>query len=152
MTRDDIPAVAAIDRLCARPCWADETFAGELALEVAYYTVALVDGQIAGYFGSTVIPDEAHITTIGVHPDLRRKGVAEALLRDFLIHAIHAGCRRISLEVREGNAAALGLYRKLGFLPVGRRRAYYVDPDEDAIVLWIEDTSRESLRTVLAPG
>lgn len=149
MTRDDIPDVAAIDRLCARPCWAEETFAGELALDVAYYTVALVGGQIAGYFGSTVIPDEAHITTIGVHPDLRRRGVAEVLLRDFLTHAIRAGCRRVSLEVREGNIAALNLYQKLGFLAVGRRRGYYVDPDEDAVVLWIEDTSRESIRQLL---
>ena len=142
MSRDDVPAVAAIDRLCFACHWSEYTFQAEITNTVGYYRVAELDGRIVGYVGSHMILDEAHITTFGVQPELRRQGIGERLLADVLRQALRSGCRRVTLEVRAGSAGAQALYRKYGFLPVSRRRRYYPDNDEDAIVMWIEDTSR----------
>ncbi|MFN3648651.1 MAG: ribosomal protein S18-alanine N-acetyltransferase [Armatimonadota bacterium] len=149
MSPEDLEAVCAIDRRCFPEPWSRETFAGECASPVGYYRVAELEGRVAGYLGSQIIPDEAHVTTFGVAPELRRRGVGERLLADFLLAAVQAGCRRITLEVRASNRAAEQLYRKWGFAPVSRRRGYYTDNDEDAIVMWIEDTSRFGFRTML---
>ena len=95
-----------------------------------------------------MILDEAHVTTFGVDPEFRRRHVGERLLVDLIRYALRCGCRRITLEVRESNEAAQALYRKYGFAPVSRRRRYYPDNDEDAIVMWIEDTSRAGFRAL----
>lgn len=149
MTAEDLEAVCAIDRRCFPEPWSRETFAAECQSPVGYYRVAELNEGVGGYLGSQIIPDEAHVTTFGVAPELRRRGVGERLLADFLSAAVEAGCRRITLEVRETNHAAQQLYRKWGFAPVSRRRGYYTDNDEDAIVMWIEDTSRFGFRTML---
>ena len=149
MTFDDIPAVLAVDGRCAAPPWTLETFAGELRLPVSHYRLAEIDGSVVAYLGGYIIPDEAHLTTVGVLPELRRHGIAARLVAEFLLTAVADGCRRITLEVREGNAAARALYRRFGFTDVSRRRAYYELPAEDAVVMWIEDTTRESFRNAM---
>lgn len=149
MRREDVPAVCAVDRQCFVQPWSPETFEAELDTTVVYYRVAEAGGQVAGYLGSHVIQDEAHVTTFGVDPALRRRGIGERLMADFLRHAVRSDCLRITLEVRESNLAAQGLYRKFGFQPVSRRRRYYSDNDEDAVVMWIEDTTRLGFRTLL---
>lgn len=146
MQREDVPEVCAIDRLCFAVPWSDAAFAGEIQNAVGYYRVAEVDGRIVGYIGGQVVLDEAHVTTFGVHPESRRRGVGERLLVDLMRYALRCGCRRITLEVRERNVAAQALYRKYGFSPVSRRRRYYPDNDEDAIVMWIEDSTRMGFR------
>lgn len=148
MRPEDVDDVCAVDRLCF-PCpWSRETFEAEASSTVGWYRVAESAGRVVGYIGSHVILDEAHITTLGVHPELRRKRIAERLLADVLRHAVGAGARRITLEVRESNVEALALYRKYGFAPVSRRPRYYSDSDEDAVVMWIEDTTRIGFRTL----
>src|SRR5205085_10430405 len=89
--------------------------------------------------GAWSVMDEAHITTIGVHPDHRRHGIGERLFATLLEEAAERGVRRASLEVRESNRAAQSLYAKYGFVPIARRRRYYSDTGEDAIVMWVED-------------
>ena len=86
-----------------------------------------------------IVMDEAHITTIGVHPDYRRRGIGEQLFTALLEEARARGVRRATLEVRESNRGAQSLYAKYGFVPIARRRRYYSDTDEDAIVMWVED-------------
>jgi [ribosomal protein S18]-alanine N-acetyltransferase len=148
MFADDVPAVCEVDALCIRPPWAPETFAAEVSSTLCYYRVAEVEGRIVGYLGSHVIIDEAHVTTFGVHPDYRGRRIGERLLADMLSHAVRSGCERITLEVRAGNVEAQGLYRKYGFSPVSLRKRYYAD-EEDAVVMWIEDTTRAGFRTLL---
>jgi ribosomal-protein-alanine N-acetyltransferase len=148
MLLDDVPAVSAIDRLCFTVPWSPPTFTAELSNPVGYYRVAIVDETVVGYIGSHLILDEAHVTTFGVHPDTRRQRVGERLLADMLQASLRSGCRRVTLEVRETNEAAQRLYAKYGFAPVSRRHKYYPDTDEDAIVMWIEDTSRLGFRTL----
>ncbi|MCC2671247.1 MAG: alanine acetyltransferase [Armatimonadetes bacterium] len=150
MDTDDVPGVCAIDAQCCAEPWAADTFERESSNHIGYYRVAEQDGELLGYIGSQVILDEAHITTFGVRPELRRRGIGERLLADVLEYAVRSGVRRITLEVREGNTGALHLYRKYGFSPVSRRPRYYMDNNEDAIVMWIEDTSRLGFRTLLA--
>jgi [ribosomal protein S18]-alanine N-acetyltransferase len=147
MRLEDVPAVCAVDALCTEPPWSEDTFAAEVSCSVCYYLVAELAGEIVGYVGSHVIVDEAHVTTFGVRPGYRRRRIGERLLADVLSHALHCGCERVTLEVRAENAAAQALYRKYGFSPVSRRKSYYAD-GEDAVVMWIEDTSRAGFRAL----
>lgn len=149
MTLDDVPGVCAVDRECIRPPWSPATFEGEIKSTAACYLVAERDGEIVGYLGSNMILDEAHVTTLGVHPSARRQHVGERLLQALLHEAVRRKVRRVTLEVRERNIAAQALYRRYGFEPLSRRKRYYQDNDEDAIVMWIEDTSRCGFRQVL---
>lgn len=149
MRPDDVPLVSAIDHLCFPVPWSEEAFAYEVQAPVAYYRVAEVEEMPVGYIGSHVIMDEAHITTFGMHPEFRRQGIGERLLADVLRHAVAEGAQRITLEVRASNEAAQTLYRKWGFAPISRRKRYYTDNDEDAVVMWVDDTSGQSFRAVL---
>ncbi len=150
MTREDVPAVSAVDRLCFTLHWSENSFAAETTNTVGRYLVAELDGRIVGYIGAHVIMDEAHVTTFGVHPDCRRRGIGERLLVEMLRRAMDAGCRRVTLEVRESNLGAQALYRRYGFAPISRRRAYYSDDQEDAVVMWIDDMSRAGFRMLFA--
>jgi [ribosomal protein S18]-alanine N-acetyltransferase len=145
MDPDDVPAVCAVDRECMQPPWSQQAFAAECKSTAGYYRVAELDGEVVGYLGATMILDEAHITTFGVRTDARRRGIGERLLADTLREAIRRKVRRVTLEVREGNTPALALYRKYGFAPVSRRTRYYAD-DEDAVVMWVDDTARAAFR------
>ena len=154
MRRDDVPTVVAIDRHCSPLPWTDYAFVAELTNTIGCYLVAEAvapgeeRGTIIGFIGSQMIMDEAHVTTLGVTPEWRRQRVGERLFAALLEQAIARGCRRITLEVRERNHPAQALYRKYGFQPVSRRRAYYSDNNEDAIVMWIEDTTRLGFRNL----
>jgi ribosomal-protein-alanine N-acetyltransferase len=80
--------------------------------------------------------DEAHITTIGVDPDQRGRGLGELLLICMFDEAIERGANWLTLEVRVTNAAAQALYRKYGFTTHGTRKRYYSDNNEDALIMW----------------
>jgi len=148
MDPDDVPQVCAVDALCIPLPWSAETFLAELDTTIGYYRVAELDGRVVGYLGAQVVLDEAHVSTIGVDPAVRRQGIGERLLADALRYAVEHGCERVTLEVREGNVAAQALYRKYGFSPISRRPRYYTDNDEAAIVMWIEDTRRAGFRAL----
>jgi ribosomal-protein-alanine N-acetyltransferase len=90
---------------------------------------------VVGYAGYWFVVDEAHISTIAVHPEWRGLGVGEQLLVSLLSHALDLGAVAATLEVRVSNTPAQNLYRKYGFEPVGRRRRYYRDNGEDALLM-----------------
>ena len=93
------------------------------------------NGVVLGYAGLLVILDEGYITNVAVHPDFRRLGIASALLEAFERFGREKELSFLTLEVRNGNAPARGLYTKHGFEDVGRRRNYYEHPREDAIIM-----------------
>ena len=142
----DVDAVVALDKLCIPTPWSPDTFTRELSGEFNAYYVLELAGRLVAYLGGQMIFDEAHIFTLGVHPDYRREGRGEKLLLHFLRQAGPYGVVRVTLEVRESNTAASRLYEKWGFRPVGRRRRYYPDNQEDAIVMWIEDLRSTNLQ------
>jgi ribosomal-protein-alanine N-acetyltransferase len=102
--------------------------------------------SIVGYAGIWVMTDEAHITTIASHPDVRGKGIGEFLLVALIHRGMEIGARWMTLEVRASNAVAQNLYRKYTFKEMGVRRRYYSDNGEDALVMWTDALDSESFQ------
>jgi ribosomal-protein-alanine acetyltransferase len=121
--------------------WSRQSFVNELANPSGYYFVAIDPETTAlcGYSGFWLIGEEAHITTLAVHPTLRRRYIGELLLINDIEQAQNVGASWLTLEVRVSNVAAQNLYYKYGFKNLGTRRKYYQDNDEDALVLWAEN-------------
>lgn len=92
--------------------------------------------RIVGFAGMWTVYDEAHITTIGVDPDLRGHGLGEWLLVHLIDEAIKRRATWLTLEVRVSNEPAQALYRKYGFAVHGTRKRYYSDNNEDAHIMW----------------
>ncbi len=125
-TREDLPSLIQIERASfSNPHWQPEDFLRHDCV------VAEIDGRIAGFLVSReTVPSEREILNLAIAPAYRRVGIATALLKHQLNHKID-----YFLEVRESNAAAQALYRRIGFVEVGRRPNYYESPRERAIVM-----------------
>jgi ribosomal-protein-alanine N-acetyltransferase len=140
MTLDDLPAVMEIDRLSFALPWSERSFRFELTgNDAAHLLVAEMpvggEQRIAGFLGYWLLVDEMHISTLAVHPEMRGQGIGEQLLEAGLVQAWLQGAEMSTLEVRPSNKAAIALYSKYGFELVGRRRAYYQDNNEDALLM-----------------
>ena len=105
--------------------------------------------SIVGYAGIWVMTDEAHVTTIASHPELRGRGVGELLLVALIHRGMEIGARWMTLEVRASNAVAQNLYRKYTFKEMGVRRRYYSDNGEDALVMWTDALDSETFGDTL---
>ncbi|MEZ4540903.1 MAG: ribosomal protein S18-alanine N-acetyltransferase [Chloroflexota bacterium] len=143
MTVDDIPAVLEIDRLSFPSPATAQLYLNELTdNRLAHYQVLArrdPSGEtLAGYAGFWLIADEVHVSTIAVHPDERRRGRGEWLFLNLLLEACRLDPLLVTLEVRTSNMAAQGLYRKYRFQEVGRRRRYYHDTGEDALLMTVD--------------
>ena len=101
------------------------------------------NGRLLGFVAARQAADEAEILNIAVHRDFRRKGVASALLQAALDGFRRSAIARVFLELRESNLPARNLYNRHGFLPTGRRAAYYHDPTEDAVCMLRKLTDSE---------
>lgn len=135
MDRSTVPDVAAIERECFSQPWSENMLAEELYNDNASFIVAVADdGTVLGYAGLTVVLDEGYINNIAVKSQYRRMGVADALLGTF-IHFAEDHLAFLTLEVRASNDKAISLYTKNGFVQEGRRKDYYKDPKEDAIIM-----------------
>ena len=136
MTADHVAAVAELEKICfGTEAWSEKSVASELANQLSLWLVVLEEDAVAGYVGSQTVMDETDMMNVAVHPDHRRKGIAEALV-DALVEALkEKGSHCLTLEVRASNAPAIGLYEKLGFQQVGLRKNYYRNPKEDALIL-----------------
>jgi ribosomal-protein-alanine N-acetyltransferase len=136
MRVEDLPAVHEIERLSFTTPWPAHAYRTELeSNRLATYLVVRAEGAVVAYGGMWLMVDEAHITTFAVHPDWRRRKVAERLLLALLDVAAARHAREATLEVRLSNIAARRLYEKYGFRPVGIRPRYYTDDDEDALIM-----------------
>ena len=101
----------------------------------AHYTVAICDGKVVGYVGIVCVAVEGSITNIAVHPDYRNHGIATCLLDMILNFADENELEFVTLEVRESNINAIHLYEKFGFETVGKRKNYYSDNHEAALLM-----------------
>ena len=138
MDRSHLPQVAALERTCFSDPWSERLLEEELYNELISLVVAQgEDGTVLGYAAVQAVLDEGNLERIAVAPACRRQGVAEAILSAFIRFG-RANLAFLTLEVRESNRAAIGLYEKLGFRPVGRRKNYYTDVHEDAILMTLE--------------
>jgi [ribosomal protein S18]-alanine N-acetyltransferase len=140
MTLEDVPAVHEIDSLSFSLPWPENSFRFELTGNpVSRSWVAETGGRIAAMLVLWLIVDEAHIATLATHPDFRRQGIGEHLMMAALLSARAEGAARAFLEVRAGNAAAMALYGKHGFVVAGVRQSYYKDNNEDAVLMDLEN-------------
>lgn len=142
MTKEDIPAVTLIERTCFRMPWTERMLRSELKNGAAHYYVLDDGGELIGYLGMWLLFDEAHITNVAVMPDHRRKGYGRLQMLKGMEAAMALGAAQMTLEVREGNIGAQALYAGLGFQTVGRRKRYYSDTGEDALILWNMDIKK----------
>ena len=135
MSMADLPAVIELDQLSFSQPWPPAAFQAELANINSRCWVTEVDGRVVATIVLWRVLDEAHIATIAVHPDFRRRGIGRALLRASMDAAYAEGARIYHLEVRAGNLAAQKMYADFGYEVVGRRPKYYQDNGEDALLL-----------------
>ena len=151
MRLGDIAAVLEIERLSFSSPWPAFAFEQELtANRLAHYRVARLDDRVVAFGGIWLMVDEAHVTTFGVHPDHRRRGIGRLLLLHMAEAAIELGSSRMTLEVRVSNTAAQSLYRSFGFRVSGRRIAYYSDDGEDALVMTTPALAGPEMRALLS--
>ena len=136
MRPEDLDEVLAIERASFTMPWSRGAFLYEIQQNrVARCRVMREGDAIVGYLCVWEIADEIHITNVAVHPTRRRQGIARALLGGVLAEARARDLRLIVLEVRPSNREAIGLYESFGFRVTGRRRGYYYDTGEDALVM-----------------
>ena len=127
--------VAELEKICFADPWSEKSIASELDHTWSLWLVALDDNNVVGYIGSQTAVDETDVMNVAVHPDYRRRGIAERLIGILVAELKDRGSRALMLEVRSSNAPAIALYEKLGFSQVGRRKNYYRNPKEDALIL-----------------
>ncbi len=133
--RDEhLSAVAELESSCFSEPWSRAALS-LLLTEQASGVVLLQNGAVAAYGGVLWAPDEGQITNIAVSPDFRRRGFGKQILQALILQAKERGAVQLVLEVRASNAAAIALYENSGFLTVGRRKAFYRAPREDALVM-----------------
>jgi ribosomal-protein-alanine N-acetyltransferase len=136
MRLSDLPAVMEITRRSLPLPWGETIWREELASPLGLYLVLEEDGAVSGYIGLKLISDDAHVMTIAVRPEHRRRGLARTLVEAALADPASAGARRVHLEVRPSNAGARAFYGLLGFVQTGLRPAYY--GDEDALLMTLD--------------
>ena len=136
----DIDAVAALEAVSFTNPWPREQLVWELRNSDVTRVFVLRDpgGIIVAFCLCWVIFDELHVNTLAVAPDFRQRGLATLLMTHVLAETSKEGARKATLEVRASNEAALALYTRLGFRVTATRTGYYTNPQEDALILWLE--------------
>jgi ribosomal-protein-alanine N-acetyltransferase len=134
----DLSAIEDIERDSYATPWSRSMFAGELAKASSVCLGAFDEetGELIGYLIVSRYVDAWHVMNIAVDPNVRRAGVATALLVRLFELTSGDGRRGYTLEVRVSNTGAINLYERLGFQPRGIRRGYYTDNREDALIMW----------------
>jgi len=133
----DLDAVAALEAASFTNPWTKEMLVRELetSLVARVYVLRAPGRPVAAFCSCWILYDELHINTLAVDPECRRRGLATVLMRHLLALAGDEGASRALLEVRQSNIPAIRLYETLGFEITNVRRAYYTQPEEDALVL-----------------
>jgi ribosomal-protein-alanine N-acetyltransferase len=134
MQREDVKAIALLEKECFASPWTEETLYEESVNPTAVFLVAKEEDRVIGYIGSNNILGEVFITNVAVLPDYRRKGVGSALLDGLIDICRENGALYLTLEVRKSNISAINLYEKKGFSSVGQRKNFYSNPTEDALI------------------
>jgi ribosomal-protein-alanine N-acetyltransferase len=151
MRRRHLRSVLRIEaQVYPRP-WSLSLFLSELSLRTSRaYLVARIDGVVVGYAGLMFSGDDAHVTTIAVDPVWHRSKVGSRLLLELARIAIERGARNLTLEVRMANVPAQSMYERFGFARAGVRKNYYVETNEDALVMWAENIDQPAYAARLA--
>lgn len=126
--------IARLEKVCFSTPWTTDSIVDAFAHGTNFF-VAENNSTVLGYAGLSAILDEGYVTNIAVFPEFRNRGVATALINKLFSFAKENRLSFISLEVRPSNLEAVTLYEKLGFKQEGRRKNFYENPKEDALIL-----------------
>jgi [ribosomal protein S18]-alanine N-acetyltransferase len=135
LTYADLPQVIAIERRSFPTAWSLAMFVLELSKPSGICLAARREGRLVGYLVCSRYDVVWHVMNIAVDPDERRRGIGSALL-DALVERVRDPEAQYTLEVRPSNGPAIELYERHGFRSAGRRRRYYQDNGEDALIMW----------------
>jgi len=128
--------IAKLEKLCFSLPWNEKMILSQYPDEMHVFLVCEDElGRLCGYVGMMFVLDEGYIANVAVSPEYRRRGLADMLINELEKRAKELKLSFMTLEVRESNSAAIALYEKHGFNPVGRRKKYYELPTEDAILM-----------------
>ena len=140
MRRRHLKGILAIERQVYPRPWSPSLFLAEMSEQSnRTYLVARLGRDVVGYAGMICYGDEAHVTNIAVDPQMHRHKIGTRVLHELMVQSIELGARAVSLEVRVTNWGAQRLYGRYGFHPVGIRRNYYQELNEDALIMWTDD-------------
>lgn len=139
MGSNHIADVLILEKLCFGEGWTSTPFDKELNRNDCSYFIAMENGFIVGYSGSWTILEELHITIMAVHPRHRKNKIAQRLLINLIKEGLNSGAKWVTLEVKASNIPAQKLYEKFGFSVKGRRKQYYHQDKEDALIMWTEE-------------
>jgi ribosomal-protein-alanine N-acetyltransferase len=135
MQENDLSTVSQMERSEFLAPWSEDSFRSAIRDPKGMNLVCETDGRLIGYLTSFLVLDEAFLTNLFIEPRERRKGYGRRLLNNLIGRIREKGVKRILLEVRRGNFAAVTLYQKMGFSSIGVRPGYYSNPKEDALVM-----------------
>ena len=141
LTYADLPQVIAIERRAFPTPWSLAMFVLELSKPSGICLAAVLRGRIVAYLVCSRYDTVWHLMNVAVEPSRQRHGIASALL-DRLFEQADRPNEQYTLEVRTSNSAAIRLYEGFGFRAAGRRRGYYHDNKEDALIMWRTDHDR----------
>ena len=145
LASEPLDSVAGLQHQSFTSPWSADAIGWELRETDVARLYVLEEGEenrLLAYCACWVVFDELHINSLAVAPDVRRRGHAQRLLHHVFRDVVGEGVTSATLEVRRSNAAALGLYERLGFQVEGVRTNYYQTPREDALVLWHRTLAR----------
>ncbi len=135
----DVDFIHSIEKKTFSDAWSRESFVNEIDNnEMAHYYVAQIGEDIIGYIGYWKILDQAHITNVAVLSEYRGKGIAKKLLCRIFEDIEKEKIESFTLECRVSNTPAIRLYESFGFKSWGIRPKYYIDNNEDAVIMWLE--------------
>jgi ribosomal-protein-alanine N-acetyltransferase len=144
MRRRHLRGVLRIEQQVYPRPWSMGLFMSELGFRTGrVYVVARVGGSVVGYGGVMLVQEDGHVTTLAVDPAWHRHKIGMRLLLALSDAAVERGAKHLTLEVRITNRPAQELYRRFGFVPAGIRKGYYVETNEDALVMWANDVDTE---------
>jgi [ribosomal protein S18]-alanine N-acetyltransferase len=147
MRRRHLRGVMAIERQVYPRPWSPNLFLSEMnESRNRCYLVARLDREVVGYGGMICYGEEAHITNVAVDPLRHRHKIGSRLLHDLILAAADMGAEAVSLEVRVTNWAAQRMYGRFGFRPVGVRKNYYQEVNEDALIMWLDGLASSEFR------
>jgi ribosomal-protein-alanine N-acetyltransferase len=150
MRRRHLRGIMNIERQVYPRPWSPSLFVSEMTSgRSRAYLVALEGRAVVGYGGLVSYGDEAHVTTIAVDPEYQRQKIGTRLLYELILEAREMEARAVSLEVRVTNWGAQRMYARFGFRPVGVRKNYYQEANEDAVVMWTENIRAPEYRRLL---
>ncbi len=138
LTEEDLERVLEIERASFSTPWYESTFRGLLRRSDTDMLAADKEERLIGYAICWTVTDQAELGNVAVAAEVRGEGVGKSLVHAVLERLQARRARECFLEVRESNLVAQALYRQCGFEVVGRRRRYYSNPAEDALVMRIE--------------